>query len=165
MNPYIIETKEGCAISCNVEGNHVAAALDELLCAKRGEKSLLVPHLAEGLILRISMMRPIEVVAAASNGGCMPGMVLHALDSIKRRAVFWHNKAVRYQAAEEAKLERIRRDRAKEEAAIAASRPELEEPGQISVDQVGQGTGRKRPAKAKKAVRGTSARGKASSIG
>lgn len=131
-------------IALDVEGNHVAAALDCLFGTKPAVGGLVVPYLAEGLILRISMLKAIEVVLAASSGNCMPGMVLQAVDKIKRRALFWHNKALRHAAAEAKKASSARPGRE------TASRerdpdPELEEGPAVAaaVDDVDQGKSRK----------------------
>jgi hypothetical protein len=100
MIAYEIETRETCTIKCNVEGHHVAAALDSLLGAQRADNALRVPHLVEDLIVLIATMKPLAVIKAAADGGCMPGMVLEALMSIKHRALYWHKKAVRHEKAE-----------------------------------------------------------------
>lgn len=115
MIKYEFETKETCRIACSVEGHHVAAALDSLLSARRAGNVLTVPHLIEDLIILIATMKPLAIIRAAANGGCMPGMVLEALMSIKSRALFWHKKAVRHDAAELRRQEELDARRRKEQ--------------------------------------------------
>lgn len=124
MIAYRIITREDCGISCSIEGQHVAAALDQLLQAKIEGTALRVPYLAEGLLGRIGMLRAVEIIKAASNGGCMPSMVLVALERIKARALFWHRKAVKFAMHEESRLAKLQEARdasAAIDAAIAAA--------------------------------------------
>lgn len=111
MMTYEFQTYEGCTIRCVVEGHHVAAGLDELLEAKRGtwmgrdtsqgdKQGLLVPYVIEQLLLRLSLVKAVTICQAAARAGCMPGMILAAIDRIKARAVYWHKKALREDAAE-----------------------------------------------------------------
>lgn len=108
MQTYEFQTYEGCVIRSEVEGHHVAAALDELLQAKQGvwastsgcvsKTGLCVPFLVADLLERIRRIDCRQVLVSAERGGCMPGMVLRALATIKGRAEYWHTKAVRYDA-------------------------------------------------------------------
>jgi hypothetical protein len=111
MISYAFQTYEGCVINVDVQGQHVAAGLDSLLSAKQGDwhrgpggdgpkSGLLVPFLVDALIVRLVTMKAIEICRAAGAGGCMPGMIMEALVKIKGRALFWHQKALKYEAQE-----------------------------------------------------------------
>lgn len=163
MIAYNIITQEDCGIGLAVEGQHVAAGLDALLQAKAEGSALRVPYLAEGLILRISTLRAIDVVQAACSGGCMPGMILVALDKIKRRAMFWHRKAIAHEVKEDLELEKIRRDRLREAAQERVPDPETAvDPDPCEKQPGGAVKGRKRPARQKRDLAATSSRGKPS---
>lgn len=111
MITYSFHTYEGCLISCRIEGQHVASGLDELLRAKRGslcdlepgatpKLGLRVPYLADALLVHLVTMKALSIVEAAHHGGCMPGMILEALTTIKARCCYWVNKAKKYEETE-----------------------------------------------------------------
>lgn len=144
MIAYEFWTKEECRIQCNVAGHHVAGALDSILRAIRRNDRLEVPFLIEDLIILLGTMKAVTICTAAAAGGCLPGMVLEALMSIKQRALYWHGKAVRHDKAELERQQALDQRRQREKEAeegrahgdvdqATESRPDLPSPDPVKV--------------------------------
>lgn len=109
MKTYAFQTYEGCMFAVSVIGEREAAALDQLLCARRGvwasssarpgtTYGLLVPFLNDDFVAFLASITVARILEAAAAGCCMPGQVLDALTGIKRRADFWQRKARAHEA-------------------------------------------------------------------